>query len=354
MEDAFSVTPRPPLPRGSISALEPYVPGRPASSPDGSMASNESPFGPSPRVTEAVTLAARELNRYPDPLASRLRNELAQQLHVDADRILVGNGSDEIIYLLAMAYAANGGSVVCADPPYRIDEIVPVIMGASVTKVPLRAWRHDLDAMAAIDADIAFVCNPHNPTGTLIGKDTLRSFLRHCRARLVVVDEAYLDFADDPAGTTLVAEAAGKLVVLRTFSKIHGLAGARVGFLVGSPEIVGVLRAIRPPFSVGGMAQAAALAALSDRAHSVMVRHEVRLGRQRLSELFVAAGYKVVPSQANFVLVLAHDATELWSRLDRDGVSVRLGSSLGVPGAVRVSVPAAAGFALLERALGLG
>ena len=220
------MTSQPPMPRGPISALQPYVPGRPAPSADGSLASNESPFGPSPRVAAAVALAARELHRYPDPLASRLRNELAQELHVDAESILVGNGSDEIIYLLTMAYAAEGGSVVCADPPYRIDEIVPEIMGASVTKVPLRDWRHDLDAMAAVDADIAFVCNPHNPTGTLVGRDALRSFLGHCRARLVVVDEAYLDFADDPGGQTLVAEAAGKLVVLRTFSKIHGLAGA--------------------------------------------------------------------------------------------------------------------------------
>jgi histidinol-phosphate aminotransferase len=300
-----------------------------------------------------VASAARGLHRYPDPLANRLRSALAGELHVDAEGILVGNGSDELIYLLTMAYAAEGGSVVCADPPYRIDEIVPAIMGASVTRVPLRDWRHDLEAMAAIDADIAFVCNPHNPSGTIVSREALRAFLAQCRARLVVVDEAYLEFVDDPAATSLAGEAAGKLVVLRTFSKIHGLAGARVGYLVASPKIVGVLRTIRPPFSVGAMAQAAALAALADREHSAMVRREVRAGRERLRELFVAAGYAVVPSQANFVLVLAPDAAELCGRLERSGVSVRLGSSLGAPGTVRVSVPAAAGFALLERALDL-
>jgi histidinol-phosphate aminotransferase len=352
-QEAFlSVTDHPPTPRASISALQPYAPGRPARSEDGSLASNESPFGPSPRVEEAVASAAHALHRYPDPLASRLRQALAHELHVDAEGILVGNGSDELIYLLTMAYAAEGGSVVCADPPYRIDEIVPAIMGATVTRIPLRDWRHDLEAMAAIDADIAFVCNPHNPSGTIVSREALRSFLEECRARLVVVDEAYMEFVDDPAGTTLVKEAAGKLVVLRTFSKIHGLAGARVGYLVGSPEIVGVLRTLRPPFSVGALAQAAALAALSDNDHSAMVRREVRRGRRRLRDLFVAAGYQVVPSQANFVLVLAPDAVKLASRLEQGGVSVRLGSSLGVPGTVRVSVPAAPGFALLERALG--
>jgi histidinol-phosphate aminotransferase len=340
-----------PTPRASVSALQPYTPGRPASHEDGCLASNESPFGPSPRVEEAVAAASRALHRYPDPLANELRGALAGELGVDPEGILVGNGSDEMIYLLTMAFAAEGGSVVCADPPYRIDEIVPAIMGASITRVPLRDWRHDLGAMAAVEADIAFVCNPHNPSGTVVSQAALASFVEGCRSRLVVVDEAYVDFVDDPAATSLVREAAGRLVVLRTFSKIHGLAGARVGYLVGSPEVVGVLRRVRPPFSVGSMSQAAALAALSDGDHRAMVRREVMRGRDRLSALFVAAGYRVVPSQANFVLVLAPDADELWDRLYRGGVSVRLGSTLGAPGTVRVSVPAEAGFALLERAL---
>ena len=343
-----------PTPRATVSTLQPYLPGRPATNEDGCLASNESPFGPSPQVEKAVASAARALHRYPDPLATRLRAALAGELHVDPEAILVSNGSDELIYLLTMSYAAEGGSVVCADPPYRIDEIVPAIMGASVTRVPLRNWCHDLEAMAAIDADIAFVCNPHNPSGTVVSAAALRSFLEECRARLVVVDEAYVDFVDDPAVTSLVREAAGKLVVLRTFSKLYGLAGARVGYLVGSPEIVQVLRAVRPPFSVGAMAQAAALAALADKDHSAMVRREVRRGRERLRDVFAAAGYEVVPSQANFVLVIAPDAADLCTRLENGGVSVRLGTSLGVPGTIRVSVPAAPGFALLERALESG
>ena len=341
---------RPPTPLPRIAGLQAYVPGRPSPGEDGSLASNESPFGASPKVQEAVAEAVRTLHRYPDPLAGTLRRALAREHGVDPEAVLVGNGSDELIYLLVLAYA-TGGAVVCADPPYRLDDIVPRVMGASVTKVPLKDWTHDLDAMAAVEADVAFVCNPHNPTGTTVSGAALVSFVERCRARLVVVDEAYVDFVDDPAGTTLVAAATGKLVVLRTFSKIFGLAGARVGYLVGSPEIVETLRKIRPPFSVGTVAQAAATAALADTAHRRWVKEQVRLGRERLRDLFTTAGFEVVPSQANFVLVLAPDAAALSAHLERHGISVRLGAALDIPGTVRVSVPSTEGFALLERAL---
>ena len=340
----------PPPPRPELAALEPYVPGRPAASEDGSLASNESPFGVSPSVERAISEAIRHLHRYPDPLARRLRLALAAEHGVEPDAIVVGNGSDELIYLLVLAYA-TGGSVVCADPAYRLDDIVPRIMGASVTKVPLRSWVHDLDAMARVEADVAFVCNPHNPTGTVVLAEDLRSFVDGCRARLVVVDEAYVDFVDNPDRTTLVPEARGKLVVLRTFSKLFGLAGGRIGYMVGDPAIVEVLRKIRPPFSVGTLGQAAALAALEDTAHRAWVRDQVRQTRRQMTALFEAAGHEVVPSQANFVLVLSDDTAGLEARLERHGVSVRPGATLGVPGAVRVAVPSPKGLALLERAL---
>lgn len=346
---------RPPEPRPEIAALRPYVPGVPSPGEDGSLASNESPYGPSPSVQAALAGAAKRLHRYPDPLAGELRRALSERLGVGADSILVANGSDELIYLLCIAYAA-GGSVVCADPPYRLDDIVSRMMGASVTRVPLRDWCHDLEAMADVEADIAFVCNPHNPTGTIVAREAIRSFIAGCRARLIVVDEAYNDFADDPGALTLAGDAAApantSLVVLRTFSKIFGMAGARVGYLIGPPDIVNVLRTIRPPFSVGSPAQAAALAALRDRAHAERVRDQIRAGRRRLRDLFVAAGYEVVPSQANFVLVLAPDEAALTARLRDGGVSVRPGATLDVPGTVRISVPSPRGLELLERALG--
>ena len=302
-------------------------------------------------MAAALQSAVARLHRYPDPLASALRRLLGSRLNIDPESILVANGSDELVYLLALAYAAGGGSVVCADPAYRIHDIAARIVGASVTRVALNDWVHDLDSMAQVAADIAFVCNPHNPTGTIVSRDTLRSFVATCRARLVVVDEAYIDFVDDPEATTMVGEASGKLVVTRTLSKAYGLAGARVGYLVGAPAIVDFLRRIRPPFSVGTLGQAAAEAAIADDAHRQWTRRQVRAGRERLTDLFEAAGYTVVPSQTNFVLVLAERADDLAERLERQGISVRPGSALEAPGTVRVSVPSDKGFALLKRAL---
>jgi histidinol-phosphate aminotransferase len=344
------VTHPPPDPLPQVAALEPYVPGKPSPSEAGSLASNESPFGASPKVAEALTASATRIHRYPDPLASGVRSALARLHGVDAECVVVGNGSDEVIYLLAMAYAA-GGRAVCADPPYRLDEIVPQIVGASVVKVPLKGWTHDLEAMAAVDADIAFVVNPHNPTGTTVSRDAIRAFAETSPARLIVVDEAYMEFADDPERTTMIHDATGNIAVMRTLSKAYGLAGARIGYLVAAPEVIDALRRIRPPFSVTGPTQEAALAALADTAHLAWVREQTRRGRERLTEAFGAAGYEVVPSQANFVLVVAPDAEELQARLERGGVSVRLGANLELPGTVRVTVASDEGFVLLTRAL---
>ncbi|MFF4827764.1 histidinol-phosphate transaminase [Streptomyces sp. NPDC001312] len=339
-------------PRPWLSRIQPYRPGVHASSEDGSLASNESPLGASPRVGRAVAEAAAGAHQYPDPLAGELRGELARLHQVAPEQILVGNGSDELIFLLAWAYLAHGGRAVCADPAYRMDEISSQVVGAHLTKVPLRAWAHDLDAMAELDADIAYVVNPHNPTGTALPLAALERFVAESRARLVVVDEAYIDFTDDPSTTTAMPLAReGRVAVLRTFSKIHGLAGLRVGYLVADSAIVETLRKIRAPFSVGVLAQAAGLAALRDAGHHQAVRRHTLTHREALTSLVTRAGYQVVPSQANFVLVEARDETELIDRLARHGVAVRPGSALGVPGTVRISVPTTRGLELVERAL---
>jgi histidinol-phosphate aminotransferase len=154
------------------------------------MASNESALGASPAVVAAINNAARSVHRYPDPLAEELRKELAALHGVDVDQILVGNGSDELIYLLAWTYLAQGGRAVCADPAYRIDEISTMVVDAELVKVPLLDWAHDLEAMAQVDADIAYVVNPHNPTGTTRSMSDIKRFVVNSKARLVVVDEA--------------------------------------------------------------------------------------------------------------------------------------------------------------------
>jgi histidinol-phosphate aminotransferase len=343
----MTITARPWLDR-----IEAYRPGRHAASTDGSMASNESPIGASPAVLAAIGRAAQKAHRYPDPLADDLRAELAALHGVDADQILVGNGSDELIFLLALAYLTQDGHAVCADPAYRIDEISTHVVNGRLTTVPLKEWAHDLDTMARVEADIAYVVNPHNPTGTVRPRSDIERFVQESRAALVVVDEAYIDFTDDPAAATAMPlAAAGRAAVLRTFSKIHGLAGLRVGYLVAAPDVIATLRKIRAPFSVGATAQAAALAALRDPAHREAVREHTLEHRSALVRLLQQAGYVVVPSQANFVLVEAPEERDLVDRLTAHGVSVRPGSSLGAPGTVRISVPSARGLELLRDAL---
>ncbi|MFD4971305.1 pyridoxal phosphate-dependent aminotransferase [Streptomyces sp. NPDC058424] len=335
-----------------LDRIEPYRPGRPAASSDGSMASNESPLGASEHVVRAVTEAAGQAHHYPDPLADTLRAELARLHGVCADQILVGNGSDELIFLLSWGYLAHGGHAVCADPAYRIDEISARVVDARLTQVPLKDWEHDLEAMAEVDADLAYVVNPHNPTGTVRPLPDIERFVASARAKLVVVDEAYIDFTDDPGKSSAMALARdGRAVVLRTFSKVHGLAGLRVGYLVGDAEIVAGLRKIRAPFSVGALAQAGAVAAIRDPRHRERVReHTLRL-RGELVHLLQDAGLAAVPSQANFVLVRTPHEEELVDRLARHGISVRPGSSLGLPGTVRISIPTEHGLRLLRRAL---
>ena len=339
-------------PRPWVAALDPYVPGRPAISEDGSLASNESALGASPAVRAAVVAAAGRVHRYPDPLADDVRAALAAELGVDADSILVGNGSDELVYLLVIAFAAMGGRTVCADPPYQIHDLVPRALGCQVTRVPLLKWAHDLDAMAGVEAELAFICNPHNPSGTAVGHPEVARFAAHAKAGLVVVDEAYIDFADDPQATTaldLVGQ--GNVVVMRTFSKLHGLAGLRIGYLVGPRELVATLQKVRPPFSVNAVAQATALAALADRGYRARAREQTLAARDATVALFEAAGYETVPSQANFILVLTPDADELTGALAARGVSVRPGRALGVADAVRVTIPSPPGLALLKQAL---
>lgn len=339
-------------PRPWLTGLAPYVPGVHAVDDDGSLASNESSLGASAAVADAVAKAVADVHRYPDPLATELRDALAEEHGVASEQVLVGNGSDELIFLLAWAFAAHGGRVLCADPAYRLDEISAVVSGAEPVKVPLTGWRHDLETMAGIEADLAYVVNPHNPTGTVRSHDDIARFVRTCRARIPVVDEAYVDFADDPEESTAMGlAAAGEAVVLRTFSKVHGLAGLRLGYLVADAGVVSVLEGIRAPFSVGRLTQAAGLAALHDRDHRARVRAHTRAYRDRLAEAFSSAGYEVVPSQANFILVLTSDEPALAAHLARHGVSVRPGAALGIPGAVRVSVPTEEGLRRVHHAL---
>jgi histidinol-phosphate aminotransferase len=338
--------------RPAIARLDPYKPGRASTDADGGLASNEPPLPVPASVRAAVLQALDHLHRYPDPLATALREMLAETLRVEPEQILVSNGSDELIYLLCLAFVAPGGVVVCADPPYRLHEVIPPLVGASVTSVPLTNWVHDLPRMAEIPAEIAFICNPHNPTGTAVLGSALEAFADSAAAGLIVVDEAYIDFAEQPERHTALHLARdGKVVLVRTLSKMFGLAGARVGFLIAPPEMVDTLRRIRPPFSVNALGQAAALAAVADHTQQQRVRDHVLATRPLVEQVFQSAGYQTVPSETNFILVIAPDEEGLVNRLWDRGISVRPGSSLGLPGSVRVTIPSERGLTLLTHAL---
>lgn len=340
------------IPRPWVKDLDPYVVGAPATNELGRLASNESPLAASPRVAEAIAEALPRINRYPDPLADELRDRLARKIGVDARQILVGNGSDELIYLLVMAYGPPGSRVVVADPPYRIHEVVSQALGASLRRVPLRDRRHDVDAMLSEPADLCFICNPHNPTGTTVSGKALEESIAGATTNLVVVDEAYVDFARDPGATTALSlVSSGRVVVLRTFSKIHSLAGLRIGYLVGPADVVEVLRKIRAPFSVNSLAQVAAVAAMDDEAHAAKVRDYVVKTREELRTTFEEFGFETIPSDTNFVLVLCRAEEQLVYQLAQHGVSVRPGRTLGMPGSIRVTVPPPGGLKFLRRAL---
>lgn len=343
----MKVDPRPWLGTGPL-----YVPGAKAVDELGSPDSNESPLGASPADALAVARALDHLHRYPDPLAEELCDAIAADHCASPDQVIVGNGSDELICLLAWAFAAHGGRVVCADPAHRMNEITSMVSGAAVTHVPLLDWGHDLDEMARVDADIAYVVNPHNPTGTTHTLADITRFARECKADVVVVDEAYLDFTEDPGASTAASLAvAGEVLVLRTFSKVHGLGGMRVGYLLGNESIIATLRRMQAPFSVGYLAQVAGLTALADRSHRDRVRSRTVEFRRRLVKTLEDAGLTAVPSQANFVLVPTDDEEGLVELLARCGVAVRPGTSLGVPGAVRIGVPSREGLWRIEQAL---
>jgi histidinol-phosphate aminotransferase len=339
-------------PRKAALELDPYVPGRAAEDDDHGLASNESSLGPSPATREAIVRAVDRVHRYPDPLATGLRRRLGTALGVDPRQILVGNGSDELIYLLCLAYLPLGGTVITADPPYRLHELVPLLHDGRVRRVPLRNWVHDLPSMAMARADMAFICNPHNPTGTTVNAGAIKAFIEQSPATVTVVDEAYIDFSSDPERLTALPLARdGRLIVLRTFSKIMGLAGLRLGYLVGPIDVVDVLQRIRAPFSVNSLAQVAGSAELDDPEQRRRRRELVLTMRPRVRELFARAGYQTVPSEANFILVLAPDEDQLVARLAEHRISTRPGKTLGLPGSVRVTLPSAHGLRLLEAAL---
>jgi histidinol-phosphate aminotransferase len=308
------------------------------------LASNEGPFGPLPAAMAAFEAAALELNRYPDGSGVRLRDELARRFSVPADQIVLGNGADELIRFAALATLDPGDRAVYPWPSFQSYPTTAAAAAGEPTPVPLRDHAVDLDALlaACAGAKLVYLANPNNPTGTLVGRDDIRRFVAELPPDLLcVLDEAYAEYAEEePAGVELVREGHERVCVLRTFSKIYGLAALRIGYAIASPPIADALNRVRPIFNVNQPAQEAAMASLHE---TEAVRRRIvhtRSGRDELYETLAAAGLDPIRSHANFVYadVPGGDGDGLADRLLRAGFMVRALRAFGAAEAIRVTV----------------
>jgi histidinol-phosphate aminotransferase len=309
------------------------------------LASNENPFGCSPAVWESLAAEREFFAMYPEGTAPDLREELARHLGVEEGRLIFGNGSDEIVQMLARAYLEPGSESVMADRTFPRYETLTRMEGATPVKIPLTDGVHNLEAMLAAVNErtrIVWICNPNNPTGTIVDRDALVRFLDHIPEHvLVVVDEAYYEYVTDPAypDTVSLLERYPQLFVLRTFSKIYGLAAFRIGYGIGHPDVVTELNRVREPFNVNRLAQRAARAALVDQAFVERCRRLNREGVETICRQLDEWGLAHFPAHGNFVLLdTGKPADEVFQSLLQQGIIVRSGQALGYPTHIRVTV----------------
>jgi histidinol-phosphate aminotransferase len=346
------------LAQAGIRALRAYDPGHdivalrrrfPGSLVE--LGSNESPFGPSPRAVQAIRDSLAQLHRYPDPLGSELKHALAGQLALDPAQLLLGNGSHELLMMLAQVFAGPGADVVASEFGFAVYGIAAQASAASFVRAPAfpvdasMPRGHDLEAIAAKigpSTRLVYLANPNNPTGTWFPTRTLAAFLAAAPAHvLVVVDEAYLEFVTDPdlaSAVTLLARHPN-LVVTRTFSKAHGLAGLRVGYACAHPNLIAILERVRESFNVGIPGLAAAAASLADPAHLLSVRQANAVERDWLANQLRQRGCRVGPSQTNFLLLdFQRDVAVLEAGLIGRGIVLRPMAGYGLPQCLRATV----------------
>lgn len=335
-----------------IQKISPYVPGKPIEelereygiSDSVKLASNENPLGPSPKALAALKKTLSALHRYPDGSGFHLVHAIADKLNIPATNIVLGNGSDDIIALLAKVFLATGDEAVLPDPSFLMYEICVRASGGAPVFVPLKSLAIDLDAMfEAITprTRMVFLCNPNNPTGTVIHRERFAEFLERLPGKvIVVIDEAYIEFARDPDCLQGLAFVGGSspVVVLRTFSKLYGLAGLRVGYGVMAPDMAGLIHRVRQPFNVNTVAQAAAAAALSDTEFVEKTLDLVHKGLDDLYDALDRMGFKCFPTQSNFFMIdVERSADEVFEAMLRQGVIVRSMKSYGFPTYIRIN-----------------
>lgn len=322
------------------------------------LASNENPLGPSPLAVAAMRKALRGLNMYPDGSAFYLKRKLAAKLGVTPANLVLGNGSNDIIEFLGHALLGPGVDVIVSQYCFAIYPIVARLLGARVITVPAREHGHDLGAMfeaITVNTKLAFVANPNNPTGTIAPAAELRRLVARIPDNVVLaLDEAYIEFLDEAPDFLPLVRAGKKpnVILLRTFSKIYGLAGLRLGYAIGHPAFIAALEKIRQPFNINSMAAAAGLAALDDAAHIRRTRQNNFRQRQFLEAAFAEMGVEFVPAAANFILVKVGAGQEVFEQLQRAGIITRPMGGYQLPEWVRVSIGTPAENRRCVKALG--
>lgn len=339
--------------REDIKKLKPYIPGKHMDELKRELgitqiiklASNENPLGPSRRAVEAGTEALKNGNLYPDSYCFYLKRTLAEKLGVDSSNILVGNGSDEIIKLLGETFLSKGDEVVTPSPSFSEYIFASNLMGAEVITVELEDFKINLSKMHEAITEktkLVFICNPNNPTGTIVTKKELEKFLDILPDHVVVVmDEAYHEYVSDseyPNGIDYI-NSGKKVIVLRTFSKIYGLAGLRIGYAVASSELIQWITRVKEPFNVNSVAQHAAIESLKDEDHVSKSKKLIHEEKQYLYKRLDEMGLFYIPTHTNFILIdVETDSNWVFNELLKKGIIIRTGDIFNLPTFIRVTI----------------
>ncbi len=337
----------------SLFTIKPYIPGKPIEEVKRELglreviklASNENPYEISPKVRKAIEAAIPTLNRYPDGDCFYLRKELSRILNVDSKQLIFGNGSDEIIVFAARAFLKKGDEVIVAQPSFLIYDIASKLEGAHVVSVPIQDFKYDLQGMKkAINAKtrIIFLGNPDNPAGSYFSQREFEEFIHDVpKDILIFCDEAYYEYvqAKDYVDSIALLRKYKNLFVTRTFSKMYGLAGLRIGYGVGSKELIDILNRVREPFNVNSLAQVAALACLKDKGYYKKIALKIEKQRQFLYENFTRLKLDFVKSCTNFILIqLNQEAGDVSKKLLQKGVIIRDMSHWGMKNFIRITI----------------
>jgi histidinol-phosphate aminotransferase len=310
------------------------------------VASNENPLGPSPKAKAAMRDALDEAHIYPDGGGYRLRGAIAESVNLGRENVVLGNGSNEIIELLCHTFLNRQTELIAAEHAFVVYKLMATLFGAKYVEVPDPGFVHDLDAMAdAITPDtrLVFIANPNNPTGTMVDQAAIDRFMARLPEHVIAVfDEAYIEFPASPPDTLRYIREGRNVCVLRTFSKIHGLAGLRVGYGLAPAHLAELLQKARQPFNVNAIAQTGALAALSDGGHVAATLKVNREGMAFYENAFRERGLEFVPSHANFLLVKTGAGDCVFRDMLKQGVIVRAMSSYKLPDWIRISIGTAA------------